>query len=538
MSFQQVQPNAQGTVLERIVRARQNHLPEIRALAGDGPVEKSTRSLYDALGAGVRGQANIIMECKAASPSLGLIRDPYDPVELARIYSRYANAISVLCEPDFFGGDLEDLAAVSMSTHLPVLCKDFIIDPAQLIAARRYGADAALLMLSVLDDDQYRELAGVAADLGLDVLTEAATDDELDRALALGAKIIGINHRNLHDLSIDITRSRRMAPRIPDDVVIVPESGIRSHATLREIAPAVSAFLVGSQLTSQPDVDRAARELLFGDTKVCGLTSARAARAAYAAGATFGGFIMEPSSPRHVNLRTAASIARAVPGLRYVLVTRDTDPFKIATLASQASFVFSDEGAAGPHAIQIHGPVAGENGFDEAREIERLEDTRPMVDAGIELWRALDLKTEDGVRAAAALAPYVEAPADTPNKRASQAESTRPTGDASPASDQPDSTPRATPVVQDAPRAPLTRLVLDSGGGTGQPFNWDLIPKGARSGALLAGGIGPENASDAMKTGVAGLDLNSKVEYDCDARRGAKDPRKICAALQAIRRGH
>ena len=519
-----VQESAQGTVLEQIVETRKKYLPELREIAdiaqASSRLQKSTRSLYDSLGAGERGQAHVIMECKAASPSLGLIRDPYDPTELAQTYSKYASGISVLCEPEYFGGDLEDLAAVAATTHLPVLCKDFIIDPAQLIAARYFGADAALLMLSVLDDDEYRELAQTADDLGLDILTEAATDEELDRALNLGAKIIGINHRNLHDLSIDIERSRRMAPRIPDGTVIVAESGIRDHRTLREIAPHVSAFLVGSQLSSQPDVDRAVRQLLFGDTKVCGLTTARGARAAYANGAIYGGFILEQTSPRYISIDEATEIARAVPGLDYVFVTRDTEPASIGNLVDQVVSKFNDEGVAGPHAIQLHGPLegtgdeaqpvgddgtqsvrndgsqtsiatTGEGGlFNVGAELDRLKTIRAAIPASIEVWRALDLTTPAGVAAAQAL---------------------------------------ATSKVVD-------RLVLDSGGGTGQTFDWDQIPDEALSNALLAGGIGPENATTAMKTGVAGVDLNSRVEYGSGARKVRKDPAKVRAALQAIRR--
>lgn len=534
-----VQASAQGTVLEQIVDTRKKYLPEIRQIADiamqGSKLQKSTRSLYEALGAGNRGDAHVIMECKVASPSLGLIRDPYDPTELARIYSKYASAISVLCEPEYFGGDLEDLAAVSASTHLPVLCKDFIIDPTQLVAARYFGADAALLMLSVLDDDQYRMLAQTANDLGLDVLTEAATDEELDRALNLGAKIIGINHRNLHDLSIDIERSRRMAPRIPAGTVIVAESGIRDHRTLREIAPHVSAFLVGSQLSRQSDVDRAVRRLLFGDAKVCGLSTARGARAALANGASFGGFILEETSPRHISIAAAADIARSVPGLDYVFVTRETAPKKISNLVEQILSKFSDEGVAGPHAIQLHGLLAGsgspmtpasitasdacatsgvtgtsssvgransplrqdsaatsgsETSFDVDAELERLREIRALVPPQIEIWRALDLTTPAGVSAAKALA--------------------------------------STELVD--------RLVLDSGGGTGKAFDWEQIPCEALSNALLAGGIGPGNAATAMGTGVAGVDLNSRVEYGSSERKNQKDPAKINAALQAVRR--
>ncbi|MBA4505270.1 bifunctional indole-3-glycerol phosphate synthase/phosphoribosylanthranilate isomerase, partial [Corynebacterium sanguinis] len=132
----------------------------------------------------------------------GMIREHYEPGEIASTYSRYAAGISVLCEPDKFGGDYDHLATVASITHLPVLCKDFIVDEIQIYAARYFGADAVLLMLSVLDDAQYRHLSDLAARLGLDVLTEVIDEEEAERAGRLGAKIFGINHRNLHDLSI------------------------------------------------------------------------------------------------------------------------------------------------------------------------------------------------------------------------------------------------------------------------------------------------------------------------------------------------
>ena len=165
------------TVLEGIVAKRRTHLPAIRerlAHVDLAALPRSERSFYDAL----NGTNRFIMECKSASPSLGLIREHYEPGAIARIYSRYASAISVLCEPDRFGGDYDHMQTVALSTHLPVLCKDFIIDPIQVYAARYFGADAILLMMSIVDDETYAELKQLADSLGLDVLTEAITEEE------------------------------------------------------------------------------------------------------------------------------------------------------------------------------------------------------------------------------------------------------------------------------------------------------------------------------------------------------------------------
>lgn len=148
------------------------------------------------------------------------------------MYSRYAADISVLCEPSRFGGDYDHLATVASSTHLPVLCKDFIIDEIQVCAAHYFGADAILLMLSILDDASYAHLAAIAESLGMDVLTEVISEEAAVRASRLGAKIFGVNHRNLHDLSIDLTRSARLARLAPADAAVVSESGIRFIETV------------------------------------------------------------------------------------------------------------------------------------------------------------------------------------------------------------------------------------------------------------------------------------------------------------------
>ena len=199
-------PDATPTILADIVRARRTHLPNIAHRIRNIPEpQPSTRSLYHNLKAG----GAFIMECKSASPSLGLIRADYNPSAIAQIYSQYAAGISVLCEPERFGGDYDHLAAVAATTHLPVLCKDFIIDPIQIRAARHYGADAILLMLSVLTDAEYRTLAAEAHRWNLDILTEVITETEVARAINLGANIFGINNRNLVTFETSVETTRR-----------------------------------------------------------------------------------------------------------------------------------------------------------------------------------------------------------------------------------------------------------------------------------------------------------------------------------------
>lgn len=465
------------TVLEGIVTGRRGHLPEIRARLAHVDVDslpQSTRSLFHALqgrGRGVAAPA-FIMECKSSSPSLGLIREHYEPGAIARIYSRYASAISVLCEPDRFGGDYDHLATVAASTHLPVLCKDFIIDEVQVHAARYFGADAILLMLSILSDEDYRALAAVAQRYDLDILTEVIDESEVSRAVALGAKIIGINHRNLHDLSIDLDRSARLAALLPSDAVVVSESGIRDNETVRALSAHSHAFLVGSQLTSQPDIDLAARRLVFGDNKVCGLTSSSAAQAARAVGAVYGGLIFEDASPRNVSRETARDIIAHEPGLIYVAVSRRTSGY--------AELIQDGIGV-----VQVHAPYQGST---EA-EIALVDAVTAEVPDTVQVWRAVSMTGDhDGAALAAALID----------------------GDA------------------------VDGIVLDAGdGGTGTSFAWTKIPDVVKQHSFLAGGLNLDNLTEALAVGCYGLDLNSGVEYP--DQPGRKDSGALQRAFDIIR---
>ncbi|OFT62085.1 bifunctional indole-3-glycerol-phosphate synthase TrpC/phosphoribosylanthranilate isomerase TrpF [Corynebacterium sp. HMSC05E07] len=373
------------TVLEGIVAKRRTHLPAIRERVAHVDLEalpRSERSFFDAL----NGTNRFIMECKSASPSLGLIREHYEPGAIARVYSRYASAISVLCEPERFGGDYDHLQTVALSTHLPVLCKDFIIDPIQVYAARYFGADAILLMMSIVDDETYSELKQLADSLGLDVLTEAITEEEVARAAAFGVDVIGINNRNLHDLTIDLDRTAQLAPHIPAGKVIVSESGICDNHTVRELGAHANAFLVGSQLTGTPDIDRACRELVFGTNKVCGLTTCSAAQAARAAGAVYGGLIFEEASPRTVSRETAHDIIAHEPDLSYVAVSRRTTGW------DELAFEGID-------ALQIHAPYQGST---EA-ELDLIASVRAVA-RELQVWRAIDMTAPHGPSLAIALA--------------------------------------------------------------------------------------------------------------------------------------
>lgn len=467
------------TVLEGIVTSRKRHIDEIAArIAHVNPdlLPRSERSLYDSL---ARPGTRFIMECKSSSPSLGMIREHYEPGEIASIYSRYAAGISVLCEPERFGGDYDHLATVAATTHLPVLCKDFIIDPVQIHAARYFGADAILLMLSVLDDEEYATLSAEADRLGMDVLTEVIDEEEAARATRLGAKIFGINHRNLHDLSIDLERSSRLAPLAPEGALVVSESGIRDVETVRRLGAHSDGFLVGSHLTGTPDIDWAARMLVYGPNKVCGLTSPTAAQAARAVGAVYGGLIFEEASPRNVSRETSKNIIANEPGLHYVAVSRRTDGW--------GEIIFP-----GIHAVQIHASYQGS--LDAERElIAAVRASINEIDPTAEVWRAVSMTDPDG------------------------------------------------PAVAEGLIGDVDKLVLDAkDGGSGAGFDWSTIPADVRGHALLAGGLGPDNVEEALAVGCLGVDLNSGVEYPDTAETwaGAKDAGALRIVFDRIRNFH
>ncbi|ELY2765666.1 bifunctional indole-3-glycerol-phosphate synthase TrpC/phosphoribosylanthranilate isomerase TrpF [Cronobacter malonaticus] len=304
-------------------------------------VVPSTRRFYDAL----QGARTVfILECKKASPSKGVIRSDFDPARIAGVYKHHASAISVLTDEKYFQGSFDFLPIVSAIAHQPVLCKDFIIDPYQIYLARFYQADACLLMLSVLDDDQYRQLAAVAHSLGMGVLTEVSNEEELERALHLEAKVVGINNRDLRDLSIDLNRTRELAPRLGHGVTVICESGIHTYGQVRELSRFANGFLIGSALMEHDDLESAVRQVLLGENKVCGLTRPQDAQSAWQAGALYGGLIFVGSSPRAVTDEQARAVIDAAP-LRYVGVFRDAPVEDVVAKANTFSLA----------AVQLHG---------------------------------------------------------------------------------------------------------------------------------------------------------------------------------------
>ena len=253
-------------ILERILESRRAAIAELKAhgmadglarWVAEAPAPLDFRR---ALGA---EKVALIAECKERSPSGGWLRRPYDPVALARRYvANGAAAVSVLTEPEFFGGSFDHISAIRATVTVPLLCKDFIVDPVQVLAARAAGADAVLLIVGALDDARLRELLDVIHGYGMQALVEVHDEVEVERALGVDAAIIGINNRDLTTMRTVKATTARLRPLIPDGHVTVSESGIDSRADIDALEHlGVNAALVGESLLRAPDLDAKVREL-------------------------------------------------------------------------------------------------------------------------------------------------------------------------------------------------------------------------------------------------------------------------------------
>ena len=258
-------------VLQEICAAKLEHVAECKRRRSMDSVLDAAKTAAAPRGFAARlrraraeGRYGLIAEIKRASPSKGLIRKDFDPERLARQYEAGgATCLSVLTDSPYFRGADEHLSAARGAVGLPVLRKDFTLDPYQVAEARAIGADCILLIVAALEDDRARELAALARELGMDVLVEVHDEEELGRALAIDDGLIGINNRNLKTLKTDIETTRRLAPLVPGDRLTVGESGLSSPADLASMeAAGVTTFLIGEALMSQSDVKAATEALL------------------------------------------------------------------------------------------------------------------------------------------------------------------------------------------------------------------------------------------------------------------------------------
>jgi indole-3-glycerol phosphate synthase len=257
------------TILDRIVEARRASIAHRKRVLPDVALKiaaEKNEPARDFLGALSRDGFNVIAELKKASPSKGLLREDFQPASLAaELAGAGAAALSVLTEEEFFLGSLGDLKAAKKAAAVPILRKDFIVDPWQVWEARAAGADAFLLIVAILSDAALGELLELGRSLGMEPLVEVHSRQEVGRALAAGARIIGMNNRDLRDFNVRIETSLELIEEIPDSCVAVSESGLRTHEDLARLRRAgVDAFLVGEHLMRYAQPGERLRALIGG----------------------------------------------------------------------------------------------------------------------------------------------------------------------------------------------------------------------------------------------------------------------------------
>lgn len=267
-------------ILDDIVEKTRIRVEKDKAVISEADMKKAAEQTENKLPAFAFEQAlkgsdiGFICEVKKASPSKGVIAEEFPYIQIARDYEKSgASCISVLTEPDFFQGRNEYLTEIKQEVGLPIIRKDFVIDDYQIYQAKAIGADAVLLICAILDTETIKSYIQVCDRLGLSALVEAHNEEEITSALSAGARLIGVNNRNLKDFTVDIQNSIRLRKQVPEDIVFVAESGIKGYAEIQELRKAhVNGVLIGETLMRSPDKTRMLNTLRGPKIKICGLT--------------------------------------------------------------------------------------------------------------------------------------------------------------------------------------------------------------------------------------------------------------------------
>ena len=486
---------------------RQDRTPldELRALVADAP-EPRQRILF--LTPRIDRPAHLIAEIKRASPSKGMITENFDPVAQARAYQYGgASVISVLTEPHFFLGSLNHLRAVRDAVDLPILRKDFILDPYQVYEARVAGADVVLLICALLDDAQLTNLLALTHSLGMEALVEAHDEAEVRRAVAVGAYIIGVNSRNLHTFKVDTDIVRHLRPLVPASTTFVAESGIATAIdAARARAWGADAILVGEALMRAADPAAKARELASAPgglshgffysshtpfVKICGLVQTEGIALADELGADAYGLIFAPMAPDHRRLTPDAACQLTGKG-DYAIHSESDD-----------TYTQHAEKRAQPGEIKTIGVFVN----------EATEQIGHMVQhVGLD---AIQLSGDETPEQCAEVADFAQRPVLKALRLRDEADLA-----------QLDAYAMAGAVLL------LDAHVPGSYGGSGVTGDWDLARRASqRWPVILSGGLTPGNVAIAIATvQPRGVDVSSGVETN-----KAKDPEKIRAFVAAAR---
>ena len=440
-----------NTVLATIINKKVENIAAIKdynnSLSGEAFKERTARAFKHALEGDKR---HFILECKKSSPSLGDFCPDFNLEKIVACYNDRADAISVLTEEFFFKGSYEYLRKVRSLTKKPILCKDFIIVKEQIEIAKKIGADAVLLMLSVLTFDKFLELYNFARELNLDVLTEVSDEKEAKFAVTHNIDIIGINNRNLRTLTIDLNNAKKLYPLFPKDTVVISESGIKTHRDIVNMLP-LKNFLIGSALCSEIDIEQKANSLLYGFNKLCGLTDEVGIETAINNRFSLAGLIFVPQSPRCINLEQAAKLALNPiykDRINFCAVFKDADLCTVIEIVNKLCLNF----------VQLHGKESPDY-------IKTLHEKCPQLTIIKALGISESLSREDHLL-----------------------------------------------FKEYANSADL--LLLDGKNpGSGKEFDKSLIPAFInKDKTIISGGIGPSNIASILALNFCGIDCNSCLE--------------------------